>query len=230
MLNMIKLDWLSMKCYHKRFVIIPITILAYGLLHEAVIILFMVFLVHSFSVNPFAVEEKGKLDNLYLTLPVTRKNIVNARFSLALMMQFAGLILGSAVTLIYSALFYGKTVLYVFLHNFKPDFASMFLIISGSLCFYAVMNLSTFPMLFKIGYAKGKMIGFIIPLVAASAMGGVTVTLWNVSAGFKQTASAVIEWSFANTVLAAAVILFAAVLLFAVSYVLSQRAYAKREL
>jgi len=229
MLNMIKLDWLAMKCYRNRFVIIPLTIVAYGLLHEAVIILFMVFLVNSFSANPFAVEEKGKLDHLYLTLPVTRRDIVNARYGLALIMQAVGLVLGTAVTLIYSALLYGRTVLYVFPHNFKADFVTMFLLISACLLFYAIMNLSTFPLLFKVGYAKGKMPGFIIPIVAVSAIGGALVSLWHVNAAFQDWGLSMLAWAFAHTAAAAAILLGAAVALFAISYLLSRRFYEKRE-
>ena len=229
MLNMIKLDWLGMKCYQKRFVILPLTICAYGLLHEAVILLFTVFLVNSFSTNPFAVEEKGQLDHLYLTLPVTRAKIVNARFGLALIMQAVGLVIGTALTLVYSALLYGRTVLYVFPHNFKADFDTMFLLISGCLLFFAVMNLSTFPVLFKIGYAKGKLLGLVIPVVAASAIGGVFVTMWNVNAAFQGWVSSVLAWAFAHTVAAAAVALAAAAAVLALSYGLSRWFFAKRE-
>ena len=229
MLNMIKLDWLGMKCYHKRFVIIPLFILPYGLLHEVVIIPFMAYMMLSFSVNPFAVEEKGKLDNLYLTLPVTRKNIVTARFGLSLIMQFAGLVLGTVIALIYNALLYGRTVLYVFTHTFKADFDAIFLIICSSLLFYAIMNLSTFPILFKVGYAKGKLFGFIIPIVAASVIAGIFVTLFNANIDFGGWVYSVIEWVFANTVWTAAIILGAAVLILTGSYALSQRLYAGRE-
>ena len=107
MLNMIKLDWIGMKVYQKRFVIIPCTILLYGFFLSPVIIPFMAFLMLSFSVNPFAVEEKGKLDNLYLTLPVMRREIVNARYGLSLLMQLFGFSTGTVVTIIYSRLLYG---------------------------------------------------------------------------------------------------------------------------
>jgi len=227
MLNMIKLDWLGMKVYQKRIVIIPLAIALYGFFSAAILIPFMAFMMLSFSVNPFAVEEKGKLDNLYLTLPVARQTIVNARFVLSLIMQLAGFILGTAATVIYSAALYGKTIFGTY--TFKADFDTMLLIICASLLFYAIMNLSIFPILFKIGYAKGKALGFYIPIGAVTAAVVVLYMVWFLNEGFGIWLLLVLEWAFANTVWVAVMMLAAAVLILALSYALSQRVYAKRE-
>ncbi|MDR0324751.1 MAG: ABC-2 transporter permease [Oscillospiraceae bacterium] len=225
---MIKLDWIGMKVYHKRFVIIPLMVCFYGIFNVPVIIPIVAFCMLNFSVNPFAVEEKGKLDNLYLTLPVTRKAIVNARFGLSLLMQCIGLAAGTVITIILSNVLYGRTVFH-YTHTFKADFAVIFLLICGSLLLYAVMNLSIFPILFKIGYAKGKMFGFIIPVFAVSIMTGVLFTMWYSHNGFREWLLSVIEWSLAHTVWTALILLGASALLLAVSYMLSRKVYAKRE-
>jgi hypothetical protein len=227
MLNMIKLDWLGMKYYQIRIVIVPIVVCFIGLLNEALIIPVMAFVMLSFSVNPFAVEEKGKLDNLYLTLPVARKTIVDARLGLSLIMQFAGLAFGTVITVILSKLLYGRTIL--FERNFRANFDVMFLIIYGSLLFYAIMNLSMFPVLFKMGYAKGKALGFYIPIGVSMAIiyGFFFLGIYNYS--FNTWLQSLLEWSLANTVWATVIMLVAAVIFFSISYALSQMVYSKRE-
>jgi ABC-type transport system involved in multi-copper enzyme maturation permease subunit len=174
---MIKLDWLGMKYYWVRIIIIPLSICLMGFFSEALIIPFLSFFMLSFSVNPFAVEEKGKLDNLYLTLPVTRKTIVNARFGLSLIMLFAGIVFGVLLTILMSALLYGQTIFFV--HSFQADLTTMFLRICVSLLLYAIMNLSMFPILFKIGYAEGKALGFYVPVGVSLAVTYFFVFLWN---------------------------------------------------
>ena len=158
MFKMLKLDWLGMKCYQKRIIILPIVISVYGIISEALIIPFVSFMMFSFSVNPFAVEEKGKLDNLYLTLPITRNTIVNTRFCLSLIMQLIGILFGTIVTVVMTSILHGKTIFYT--HTFTADFQTILLLVSASLLLYSLINLAAFPTLFKIGYAKGKAIGF----------------------------------------------------------------------
>ena len=227
MLNMIKLDWLGMKYYQKRIFIMPLFIFLYGFLSEAFIVLFMSYLTLVFSVNPFAVEEKGKLDNLYLTLPVTRKTIVRARFGLSLIMQFAGLIVGIIVTIIYARLLYGREVIYT--HTFKANFDTMFLTVCTSLLFYAVMNLSIFPILFKLGYAKGKAVGFFMPVAGICAAIIFIFTLWQFKGAFRAFILSAHKWALANAVITAVLMLAAAALILAFSYTLSYKVYAKRE-
>jgi len=227
MLNMIKLDWLGMKYYWVRIIIIPLSICIMGFFSEAIIIPFLSFFMLSFSVNPFAVEEKGKLDHLYLTLPVTRKTIVNARYGLSLIMLFAGIVFGAFLTILMSALLYGKTIFFV--HTFQADFATMFLLICVSLLLYAIMNLSMFPILFKIGYAKGKALGFYIPVGVSMAVIYFFIFLWNYNDSIRGGLISVFEWSLANTVWAAVIIFTASIIFFSISYALSQRVYSRRE-
>ena len=227
MLNMLKLDWLGMKFYHKRFVVIPLGVCFMGLYSEFIILPMVAFLMLSFSVNPFAVEEKGKLDNLYLTMPIARKTIVNARFGLSLLMLLFGLILGTIVTPIVAKALYGKTFLYE--RAFDADFKTIFLLICGAILSYAIMNLSTFPVLFRLGYARGKALGFYIPFGAAAVIIAVVFMVAEQSKTFREWLTSALVWTLDNTVWAAVIMLGVAVVMLAVSYVLSQKLYAKRE-
>jgi len=228
MLNMIKLDWLGMKCYWLRIIILPIVICFYGLLSEAIIIPFVAFMMLSFSVNPFAVEEKGKLDNLYLTLPINRKTIVNTRFSLSLIMQLVGIVFGVLATVLMASILYGRKIIF-YEHYFNADFPTILLLVCGSLLLYAVMNLATFPILFKIGYAKGKALGFYIPIAAATVLLFVVYYLWYLNEGFRVWIEAAVAWSYSNPLWMSGILLALAVFFLVISYTLSHFLYAKRE-
>jgi hypothetical protein len=223
---MIRLDWLGMKYYWVRGLFIPIALCSMGVLSEATIIPLTALYMLSFSLNPFAVEEKGKLDNLYLTLPVSRKIIVNARFGLSLIMQAAGLIFGTVATIIISALLYGQN--FLGLRTFQARFDTIFLLICASLLFYAIMHLSMFPVLFKLGYAKGKAFGLYIPIGALMVVFYAVFFLVLYNETVKQKLLAALVWSLGHVLWTSLILLAMAAAFFAASYGLSQRQYARR--
>lgn len=68
MLRMLRLNWSAMKCYRIRFLIIPGSLFVTGCFSPVLLVPMGTFLLFSFSLNPFAIEEKGDLNRLYLTL------------------------------------------------------------------------------------------------------------------------------------------------------------------
>lgn len=228
MFKMIKLDWLAMKFYWPRIILLPIFVSFYGIMYQPAIIPFVSFIMLAFSVNPFAVEEKGKLDNLYLTLPITRKTIVKTRYSLSLIMQFSGLLFGTISTVLLSFILNGKKILY--LHTFTADFQNISLLVCGSLFIYAVMNLTMFPTLFKMGYIKGKAIGFYIPIVSATLIITVIYILTMLNREFYQWLFKSFEWAYSNPICVSVILLALAALILTASYSLSCYLYSKREL
>ncbi len=229
MSKMIKLDWLAMKFYQLRILfILPPYVIGVGMFMPEWIIPLIGFIMVSYSVNPFAVEDKGQLNNLYLTLPVSRKKIVRARFGLSLIMQLAGIAIGALATVIMSNLLYGKTML-GFYHSFESNFQNIFVLICGTLLFYSVMTLSTFPILFKLGYAKGKVFGFYIPVFAIGILVYAGVVIAYINEEFVERAIALTEWAAANPVITGSVLLSAACLITLLAYALSCKAYLKRE-
>lgn len=96
--KMVALDWRSMKYYQIRVLLMPFFLIFCGFYSPLSVIPVSVIILLSFSVNPFAVEEKGELNNLYLTLPVSRKTIVTGRYLLSLIMMLCGIVLGILMT------------------------------------------------------------------------------------------------------------------------------------
>jgi len=227
MLNMVKLDWLGMKFYQKRVIILPFIICLYGVFFEPIIIPLISYSMLIFSTNPFAVEEKGRLDNLYMTLPVTRKSIVKSRFCLSLIMQFLGIVLATIATVTLSRILNGDEAFVT--HYFYADFKNTFLLVCGSLLFYAIMNLSMFPFLFKIGYSKGKIFGFVIPIAVMTLVIAASIILWQHCEPFHLAVVKIVNLALADSVLTAAIVLVLAALVLWLSYALSVRAYEKRE-
>ena len=58
MFRMLRLNWSAMKCYRVRFLIIPVCLFVVGWFSSIFLVPMGVFLLFSFSLNPFAVEEK----------------------------------------------------------------------------------------------------------------------------------------------------------------------------
>jgi hypothetical protein len=224
---MIRLDWIGMKYYHKRAFILPIIACAVSLLYPIAAIPYMVFGMLSFSVNPFAVEEKGKLDQLYLTLPVKRRTIVRARFALSILMVASGLIFGVLITLFLTALA-GIMPLPV-LHSMDLTFQNLLLLFCASLFMYAILNLSMFPFLFKIGYVKGKVVGFYLPIIAFMIIFYVVFMLAIFTPSFSHFMMQGLQWVFQHILLISLLMMGAAAALLLLSYNLSLHLYRKRE-
>ena len=87
-------DWNAMKYFHLRLFLIPLISLSAGFILALLVIPMNVFLFLFFSVNAFAVEEKGDLNKLYFTLPVERSAVVAGRYILSVCMGLAGLVTG----------------------------------------------------------------------------------------------------------------------------------------
>jgi len=228
MLNMIKLDWLGMKTYHYVLLLAPLLIYLFGgFMGGWLYIPLAALLMWGGALSPFFVEEKGDLNYLYLTLPIHRKAIVRARFGLSLFLVLAGIVLGIALTIVNSFLYSGQSMLP---GVFQPTFDSIFLLVCVGLFIYALLLLCSFPILFKLGYAKGQFFGYYVPL----CLGGVLLITLALLPFFVQPYDmgllSTLEWVMGSPLWVALVILAFAVVFFTFSYLLSQKAFAKREL
>jgi hypothetical protein len=224
---MIRFDWIGMKYYQKRAFLIPVFAIGVSLLFPIAAIPYMVFGMLSFSVNPFAVEEKGKLDQLYLTLPVDRRTIVRARFGLSFLMVAFGLLIGVLLTFLLTTL---ESIMPLpILHTIDLTFRNLFLLLCASLLMYAILNLSMFPFLFKIGYVKGKVVGFYLPIIAFLIIFYVVFMLAILNPPFSHFMMQGLQWVMQHILLTSLLMLGAAAAILLLSYHLSLYLYRKRE-
>lgn len=160
--NVMALDWRAIKYYQIRSLLLPFTAFLFGVLYSSIMVIpIMTFLGASFSVNPFAVEEKGELNNLYLTLPITRNQIVIGRYALSFAIFIVGVIMGIPIMALSNTISFSK---------YYIGAEGVFIIVAISFLLYSIFNLFMFPILFKLGYQKGKMLGFYIPAILFSVI------------------------------------------------------------
>lgn len=228
MLRMISLDWRAMKYYWPRAFIMPIFSIMAGLVSPAFVLPAGMFICLAYSVNPFAMEEKGLLDNLYLTLPVSRKTIVTARYAFSLIMQSFAFLFG-APAMYLTARLQNNTRNHFGNVYFGMDGKMMLLIAALSFMCYALINMCMFPFLFKIGYSKGKAIGYYIPMFFFAGVVYAAMIMLSISDSFIHTALLGLDWAHDHTGLLVLCILLAGLLFLGISYLLSLHFYKKRE-
>lgn len=218
--KMALLDWRAMKYFHIRGILLPICVVIIGLFSSPVLVmptctLLFVF----FSLNPFAVEEKGALNNLYLTLPVKRSTIVSGRFILGGIMGACGVILSIPLTAVVNH--FGWS------HYDLPLSWYVFVFCISYLLF-AVFIFATYPTLFKLGYQKGKFWGFAIPAVFMGLLYGVFSVIANWP-GNEMLLFNLLKYASENMLLISGGIAVAATAILAASIMLSKHIYSKRE-
>ena len=84
MKQMALFDWKAIKYFHMRVLLLPVISLAAGFISALLVVPTNVFMFLFFSVNTFAVEEKGDLNMLYMTLPIRRSSVVGGRYALSI--------------------------------------------------------------------------------------------------------------------------------------------------
>ena len=228
MLNMMKLDWLGMRAYRSRVAVALVVSCGFGVLFGAWFILpYMVFGMFDASLYCFDAEDKGKLNQLYLTLPISRGTLIRARYALSLILQAIGIAAGIVLTLALSAIMYGRTT--VNEHTFSPNPESLILLICASLLYCAVLSLSIHPILHKFGYAKARILGYVLPMFGSAALIAIFINVAARVEAVGEFVSSALQWAFGNTALVAVIILGMTALLLVASYALSKRVYAKRD-
>jgi len=159
--KMIALDWRAMKYYQIRLLLLPVFLLIFGYYSSVLVVPISVVLLLGFSVNTFAVEEKGELNNLYLTLPIKRTTIVTGRYMLSFILMLCGILLGLIIGPLANR--YALSKWYIGINGYIA-------VISISYLLYAILNLFIYPILFWLGYQKGKFWGFYLPVIFFSVL------------------------------------------------------------
>lgn len=219
MARMALFDWNAMKCFHLRIFLLPVISLAAGFITALLVVPTNVFMFLFFSVNTFAVEEKGDLNKLYLTLPITRSSVVAGRYALSLGMGLLGLITGIPLAILADR--------FSMSHYYGP--IGWFLpVITISYLLFSFFNLCMFPILFKLGYSKGKFWGMLVPIALFAALYGVWVIVSSLP-GNEYLLFNVLEYASQNMLLVNGGMVVAATLILLLSFLLSKMLYANRD-
>ena len=218
--KMIALDWRAMKVYQIRFPKLPDYVYVFGWLYTPLLVIpLCVIFCLSFSINPFAVEEKGELNKLYLTLPVKRKEVVAGRFALSLILLFCGMVMGIAIL---------PLVNLVALSKWYLSLEWYLTIMALSVLLYAVFNLFMFPVLFRLGYQKGKFWGFYLPIGFFGIMFGGFSGI-SMLPGNERLALNFLEYASKNLLFISGGMVALGAGLLVLSYAISVKVYSKRD-
>ncbi|WP_251207721.1 ABC-2 transporter permease [Acetatifactor aquisgranensis] len=219
MLRMLRLNWSAMKCYRIRFLIIPGSLFVTRCFSPVLLVPMGTFLLFSFSLNPFAIEEKGDLNRLYLTLPVQRRTIVTGRYVLSFLLFAAGALLGLAMMPLANLVSFSK---------WYPGFSWKLALVSFSFLFYGVMSLAMYPLLFKVGYQKGKVWGYYVPALLV-CLAYIALIEYDMLLGNGTFIFDLLVYASDHILIVSGGMFTAGGILLALSYLLSARLYGRRE-
>ena len=219
MLNIVRLDWLSMKYAWVRLIIIPLTLFAAGISSSIYLPPLSVFLFFCFSLCTFAAEEKGDLNRLYLTLPVKRSDIVKGRYILSFLLFLSSILLGFGLIPLENLVSFSK---------WYPDFRWHLAIAAFCFLLYSLFCLFMYPPLFQLGYLKGRVWGMYIPMLLFGLASGLFLAFERMPGNEKRITSALIYASEHILAVSGGMLVLGGSL-FAISFLLSVRLYSKRE-
>ena len=219
MKQMALFDWKAIKYFHLRVLLLPVISLAAGFISALLVVPTNVFMFLFYSVNTFAVEEKGDLNMLYMTLPIRRSSVVGGRYALSICMGLVGLITGIPLAIFADR--FSLSHYYGPLEWFLPIVAISYLL-------FAVFNLCMFPILFKLGYSRGKFWGMLVPLALFAALYSAWVIISSLP-GNEYLLFNALEYAGKNMFLVNGSIILIATLILLFSFLLSKKLYSDRE-
>lgn len=216
--KMLLMDWRAMKYYQIRCLLLPVFLFLIGFMSPILVLPTGMMCFMAFSVNPFAVEEKGVLNHLYLTLPVKRSEIVAGRFCLSLLIGGIGLLISIPIAFLVNRI--GDS-------HFYLSMEQMLFVLAISCLIFSIANLSMFPVLFKLGYQKGKFVGFYLPAVVLSI--GYALYMAFSTASQIDIVFTVSSFASENLMLINGGVMLLSLVLLLISYLLSKAIYEKRD-
>ncbi len=212
-LSFMKLDYVTLRPYvtmKNLFIMIAVALFFTVQSNTSSISILMAY-GFMFTGYPFAVGEKCNMDELYISLSISRNAVVGGRYLFTILME---LCLGVFACLV-------SVLLSLLLH--RPIEARETLIVVVTL-FFVLSFLQTLqlPVFFKMGYAKGKMMTY-MPLMVLAFL------IIVISKHVSKVLSRFIEWLSKNPVTAITSGILIWLLTVLISYQIALKLYKKRD-
>lgn len=154
MKGLIVKDFTYIKNYWKTYLlaiilgIIPTAFINYDPNFMLIISMLIIFII---SINTFSFDKENNWNKYALTMPVSRRDIVRAKYMLNIIGLLLGSILGFLLTLIGN-----------FFYKIDLDFNNFINILIISMAFFLILSAIDLPTLFKWGTNKGKIVLMIV--------------------------------------------------------------------
>lgn len=162
----------------------------------------------------FSYDHLANADRYLLTLPLTRKDMVKARYLYIILMTVVGALIGSALSIIFQFVKTGNMGKIL-------DYLSVSL---GSVFGIMILQMFQVPILYKFGAEKGRLIQMVMIILVMFTVSGVTAFLIKISPFSLQ--------NFENMLkqYGLALIGIVVIILYFVSYKISIRIFEKKEI
>ncbi len=159
-------DLLQLKSYKRTLIMFIVIFIATSMVQENsrnVLTIMLTLGLGMFSIATFSYDEMAKADKYILTLPLTKKEVILAKYILVISSTVIGALLGSLASIILSLVM--KTEV--------PNFLELFELAIGSVFGIGIVEAIQIPFIYKYGAEKGRIQIFIAIAIIAFLLGGI---------------------------------------------------------
>ena len=208
MLGLVKKDLLMIKGNIRQVILFLVVFLILAFQENNIIVIVPVFVSMMVFITTFSYDEYNKWDAYAISLPVSRKNIVKAKYVASIILWAIALLVTVVIT----------GIMGLFEQNI--NYFEMFGMILGCVFSIVLLEAIMFPLIFKFGVEKGR-IGVFIGVFAIAGLLGFIFTGIDL-----ENATGFIEIFNKYYYI---LIPLAAVILLVISYFVSKKIYLKKE-
>lgn len=208
MLGLVKKDLLMIKGNIRQVILFLVVFLVLAFQENNIIVIVPVFVSMMVFITTFSYDEYNKWDAYAISLPVSRKNIVKAKYVASIILWVIALLVTVVIT----------GIMGLFEQNI--NYFEMFGMILGCVFSIVLLEAIMFPLIFKFGVEKGR-IGLFVGVFAIAALLGFIFTGIDL-----ENATGFIEIFNKYYYI---LIPLAAVILLVISYFVSKKIYLKKE-
>ena len=208
MLGLVKKDLLMIKGNMRQVILFLVVFLILAFQENNIIVIVPVFVSMMVFITTFSYDEYNKWDAYAISLPVSRKNIVKAKYVASIILWAIALLVTVVIT----------GIMGLFEQNI--NYFEMFGMILGCVFSIVLLEAIMFPLIFKFGVEKGR-IGLFVGVFAIAGLLGFIFTGIDL-----ENATGFIEIFNKYYYI---LIPLAAVILLVISYFVSKKIYLKKE-
>ena len=208
MLGLVKKDLLMIKGNMRQVILFLVVFLILAFQENNIIVIVPVFVSMMVFITTFSYDEYNKWDAYAISLPVSRKNIVKAKYVASIILWAIALLVTVVIT----------GIMGLFEQNI--NYFEMFGMILGCVFSIVLLEAIMFPLIFKFGVEKGR-IGLFVGVFAIAGLLGFIFTGIDL-----ENATGFIEIFNKYYYI---LIPLVAVILLVISYFVSKKIYLKKE-
>ncbi len=159
-------DLLQLKSYKRTLLVFILVFVATSLTQEKtkdLLVVMMTLGFGMFSIATFSYDEMAKADRYILTFPLTKKEVVKAKYSLVITSTIVGSIIGMIINIILS----------LSLQKEMPNLLELVSLAMGAIFGIGIVEAIQIPFIYKYGAEKGRIQIFIAIAIIAFVLGGI---------------------------------------------------------